>query len=83
MVSPSIYSHSQLISLLQYKNYDREIPFNKYMGNLILEQNLFGLMMDIICKEKGSIAFRAAWPVESRGLGDVYKRQIYYFLKNG
>ena len=26
------------------------------MGNLILEQNLFGLMMDIICKEKGNIA---------------------------
>ena len=34
------------------------------MGNLILEQNLFGLMMDIICKEKGNIAFRAAWAVE-------------------
>ena len=51
MVSPSRYSHSLLISLLQYKNYDRKIPFNKYMGNLILEQNLFGLMMDIICKK--------------------------------
>ena len=34
------------------------------MGNLILEQNLFGLMMDIICKEKGNISFRAAWAVE-------------------
>lgn len=64
MVSTSIYSYSQLISLLQYTNYNREIPFNKYMGNLILEQNLFGLMMDIICKEKGNISFRAAWAVE-------------------
>ena len=50
------------------------------MGNLILEQNLFGLMMDIICKEKGNIAFRAAWAVEDSFLNFV-PQFITYFHK--